>query len=199
VSSDKIIDSRRFLCYTLCELFNVNINKLSVRGRNIVAPKKHKRELGEAYDKERKLVLRRVVIKEELVAITEDPLSAMLLNQFLYWAEKRRDFDDFIREEKKRGVDVGDLDKDYGWTYKRVEDLASEILTDASSTTVRRRLQELVSSGFLDERRNPDRPFDRILQYRPDLVKIRKSVEDIGYTLENYPTIGRELYFVYDI
>jgi len=37
--------------------------------------------------------LKRIVIKEELVVLTGDYRKAILLNQFLYWSERVKDFD----------------------------------------------------------------------------------------------------------
>ena len=37
--------------------------------------------------------LKRVVIKEELFALTGDFKEAIILNQFIYWSERIRDFD----------------------------------------------------------------------------------------------------------
>jgi len=51
--------------------------------------------------------LKRVVIKEELVALTGDYIKAILLNQFLYWSERVEDFDLFILEEQQRARDIG--------------------------------------------------------------------------------------------
>ena len=42
--------------------------------------------------------LRRVVIKEELVALTGSVDAAIVLNQMIYWSERVKDFDDFIAE-----------------------------------------------------------------------------------------------------
>ena len=45
--------------------------------------------------------LKRVVIKEELFALTGDFKEAIILNQFNYWSERRSDFDKFVEEENK--------------------------------------------------------------------------------------------------
>lgn len=50
--------------------------------------------------------LKRVVIKEELVALTGDAISALVLNQFIYWSERRHDFDKFIKEERERNDEI---------------------------------------------------------------------------------------------
>ena len=52
--------------------------------------------------------LKRVVIKEELVVLTGDIFKAVILNQFLYWSERVKDFDKFISEEKVRAERHGE-------------------------------------------------------------------------------------------
>jgi hypothetical protein len=44
--------------------------------------------------------LKRAVIKEEYVALTGSVDKALILNQFVYWSERVRDFDLFVKEEK---------------------------------------------------------------------------------------------------
>ena len=48
--------------------------------------------------------LKRVVIKEELVALTGDFRPALILNQFIYWIERMYDTDKYILEEKERAL-----------------------------------------------------------------------------------------------
>ena len=130
--------------------------------------------------------LKRAVIKEELVALTGDYISAIVLNQFLYWSERTKDFDAFIEEEKQRdqGVQIA-LTK--GWIYKTSDEMRDEIMVTVSADTVRRRIQGLVEHGWIDERRNPIHKWDRTLQYRPNIWNIQTDLQRIGYTLEGYP------------
>jgi hypothetical protein len=130
--------------------------------------------------------LKRAVIKEELVALTGDYISAIVLNQFLYWSERTKDFDAFIEEEKQRdqGVQIA-LTK--GWIYKTSEEMRDEIMVTVSADTVRRRIQGLVEHGWIDERRNPIHKWDRTLQYRPNIWNIQTDLQEMGYTLEGYP------------
>ena len=68
--------------------------------------------------------LKRVVIKEELVELTGDFTKAVILNQFIYWSERTRDFDSFIKEEKKRlskNKEESKIEKQHGWIYKNDE------------------------------------------------------------------------------
>lgn len=46
--------------------------------------------------------LKRAVVKEELVALTGKPNYAMVLNQFIYWSERVKDADTFLKEEMTR-------------------------------------------------------------------------------------------------
>lgn len=134
--------------------------------------------------------LKRVVIKEELVALTGDTTAAIILNQFIYWSERVRDFDKFIEEEKERmamGGEEVSIEKRNGWIYKKVEELADEIMVTKSSKTVRRRIKDLVDAGWIDERNNPKVPWDRTKQYRVNITKIQYDLQKLGYALEGYP------------
>ena len=46
--------------------------------------------------------LKRVVIKEEIVAITGDTNLAIVLGQLMYWQERVNDYDKYIDEEECR-------------------------------------------------------------------------------------------------
>ncbi len=70
--------------------------------------------------------LNRIVIKEELVALTGDFKLAIVLNQMIYWSERRTDADQFIGEEieriKRQNASPGDTDSiqpAHGWIYKK--------------------------------------------------------------------------------
>lgn len=129
------------------------------------------------------------VVKEELYALTCDALGARILNQFLYWSERTNDYDKFIREEIARSANDGtevDFPLTNGWIYKKVGELREEIMADESDTTVRRRLQQLVDIGWLDERTNPIHKWDKTLQYRPNLLKICFDLSILGLSLTGY-------------
>jgi len=71
--------------------------------------------------------LNRIVIKEELVALTGDFKLAIVLNQMIYWSERRTDADKFINEEIERmkrqktfSDDTGAFQPAHGWIYKKV-------------------------------------------------------------------------------
>jgi len=133
--------------------------------------------------------LKRITIKEEFVALTGDPIKAIILNQFIYWSERVADFDEFIAEEKVRAEQSGlsvTMEPTNGWIYKTAEELAEETMLNISQATVLRHVKFLVVNGWLDERNNPVHKWDRTKQYRVNLLKIHKDLVEIGYTLQDY-------------
>ncbi len=133
--------------------------------------------------------LKRVVIKEELVELTGDFKYALILNQFIYWTERRRDFDKFIEEEKKRAKTEGkelNINKTGGWVYKSSDDLADELMLGKSKTTLSRYVKELEEMGYIDSRQNPEYKWDKTKQYRVNLIKINRDLLKLGYHLEGY-------------
>jgi hypothetical protein len=132
--------------------------------------------------------LKRVVIQEELVALTGDHINALILKQFLYWGERVRDFDKFIAEEKERDPGVK-VELTHGWIYKSAEELADELMINLSSRTVARRIEGVIKAGWLDRRRNPHHAWDRTWQYRPNLRNIQAGLQDLSYALEGYPLL----------
>lgn len=130
--------------------------------------------------------LRRVPLKEELVALVGDAVGALVLQQMIYWSERTRDIDQYLKEEATRAQKEPE-DLTCGWIYKSSDELAEELMQVASSATIRRRLQGFVDTGWLDERRNPKHKWDRTLQYRVNILKIQKDLFSLGYALEGYP------------
>ncbi len=136
--------------------------------------------------------LKRVVIKEELVILTGDYINALILNQFLYWSERTKDFDKFVQEEKERGVpEDSDLNIEltFGWIYKTADELSTELMLRVSGSTIRRHITKLVKAGWIDQRHNPNHKWDRTLQYRPNIINIQTDLEVMGYSLEGYPLL----------
>ena len=133
--------------------------------------------------------LKRVVIKEELVALTGDFRPAIILNQFIYWIERMKDTDKYILEEKERAskeqLEVS-IDESNGWIYKTAEELNEELMVGMSKATIGKYINQLVEAGYLAKRNNPKYKWDKTLQYRVDLVKVQKDLAKLGYALEGY-------------
>ena len=135
--------------------------------------------------------LKRAVIKEEFVALTGDMLSAVILNQFLYWAERTRDIDKYIEEEINRAKSSDDsedlfLHKTHGWIYKSVDELKDEVMATVSIKTVKRRINDLIEAGWIETRENPKYKWDKTKQYRPNLINIYNDLKELGYHLQGY-------------
>ena len=133
--------------------------------------------------------LKRVVIKEELVALTGDFRPAIILNQFIYWIERMKDTDRYILEEKERAskeqLEVS-IDESNGWIYKTAEELNEELMVGMSKATIGKYINQLVEAGYLAKTNNPKYKWDKTLQYRVDLVKVQKDLAKLGYALEGY-------------
>ena len=133
--------------------------------------------------------LKRVVIKEELVELTGDYRPALILNQFIYWIERMYDADKYILEEKERALKEDmeiNMDESKGWIYKTAEELSEELMTGMSKSTIGRYIKELVSAGYLHQRRNPKYKWDKTMQYRVNLYKVQLDLAKLGYALEGY-------------
>lgn len=136
--------------------------------------------------------LKRVVIKEELVAITGDFVLAVILNQFLYWSERVKDFDKMIVEEKtiagKEGIEYN-LPLKSGWIYKKAEELIEETMINISPRSMRDKIKALEEMGFLKSRLNPMYKWDRTKQYRVNFKILREKLIEAGYELQGYKTL----------
>jgi len=135
-------------------------------------------------------ILKRAVIREELVAICDgDIISSLILNQFLYWQIRKKDTIKYLREEisrcKKSGVTTDSLENVMdGWIWKKAGELKEEIMVSSSENTIMRRIEGLVKSGLLDQRRNPRHNWDRTYQYRVNLGRLADKLTKIGYTID---------------
>lgn len=133
--------------------------------------------------------LKRVVIKQELVELTGDYRAALILNQFIYWTERMRDTDKYIREEKERAIkeDISvDISESNGWIYKSAEELNDELMVGMSKPTIRKYIKQLIEQGYIHERQNPKYKWDKKTQYRVNLYNIQLDLAKLGYALEGY-------------
>lgn len=143
--------------------------------------------------------LKRVVVKEELVALTGKVDQAIVLNQFIYWSERVKDVDKYLKEEADRVRKFSDgtvespddrlEDLTNGWIYKTAAEMKDECMFEKSATTMERIISSLVDNGWLDRRRNPKYKWDKTYQYRVNILEIQKDLFKLGYSLEGY-TLG---------
>lgn len=132
--------------------------------------------------------LKRAVIKEELIAITGNFIDAVILNQFIYWSERVKDFDEYIKQENDRARKCGQNPQDLtgGWIYKTADDMSSETMLGLSASNIRLHIKALEKAGYISERTNPKYKWDRTKQYRVNLNEIVTALAEKGYTLDGY-------------
>ena len=128
--------------------------------------------------------LKRIVIKEELYAITNDTIECIILGQFIYWQERVKDYDLFLKEEEKRCLSNEtpfNVNMSNGWIYKKASELIEECMLNVSENTIRRYISNLEEKGFISSRKNPNVKWDRTLQYRANMKFIIESIKNKGF------------------
>lgn len=141
--------------------------------------------------------LKRIVIKEEFVALTGSANGAVVLGQMEYWQLRVQDANAFIEEENSRIQRVPMnprpdpkplLD---GWIYKSALLLASELFGILSRATVAKTLRDLVAAGWLLRRTNPKNRWDSSYQYRLNLLKMKEDLEALGLPLSGWKNLAQ--------
>lgn len=138
--------------------------------------------------------LKRVVIKEEMVAVTGNAINALILNQMVYWTEILNKADQETQKEieqyKKIGMDhkVEKLEAQLrnGWFWKSAKELSDELMDISSRATIDRKLRELVDAGFLETKKNEENKFDKKNHYKVNIDFLRRELKKLGYALEGY-------------
>lgn len=137
--------------------------------------------------------LNRVVLKEEMVAVTGNAIKALVLNQMIYWTEILNKADQETQKEIDEYIKLGMTDKvdnlkeklREGWFWKSSEELADELMGIASRATVNRHLNELVEQKFILKRKSPKK-WDKTNHYKVDIDFVREQLKILNYALEGY-------------
>ena len=141
--------------------------------------------------------LQRVVIKEELVALTGKHFDAALLNNLIFWAGITEKMDNNLKsqitqmEARKTKQSIIDKKKKKirnGWFYKTGDELLFEIMNWGSASTISRAINNFVKQGWVEKGNNPDptKKWDRTTWYKMNLTKIASDLHELGYVLEGY-------------
>lgn len=129
------------------------------------------------------------VLREGLLALTGNVNAAIILNQFIYWAECKAESDAmYAKEIEAYEREYGDVNfkPTFGWIYKSSVELAEETMLGLSPASMRKFIKQLVDSGFLQERRNPKFKWDRTMQYNVNLKFIQQELQKLGFVLNGY-------------
>lgn len=129
------------------------------------------------------------VIRECYFKLTNCSRSAVILNQMIYWSQRVKDFDKFMKEEQERCANLDehtDMPLTHGWIYKTAKDLCEETMLGISENTSIKHLSLLIDKGWIDRRKNPKHKWDKTYQYRVNLYQIQKDLYNLGYNMPEY-------------
>ena len=125
------------------------------------------------------------ILREGLEVTIGHHAEAVILRKFIHWTGRLWDFDQFMHEERARGEqEFQDNPPESGWVEKTADDILGESIPSLSRHAIRKRLKSLVRKGFLYEREDPVYPWEHALQYRVNLVKLRKALARRGYHVD---------------
>jgi hypothetical protein len=130
------------------------------------------------------------VIRKELVILTGDFFSAVILDQLLYLTLQAKDFELFAAEEKRASLEAYSFCC-HGWLSKSTQELLEETMLGVTVPTLRRYLNGLVKQGWVRTRRNVQNKVTRTIQYRVNLNKVRCDLQGHGYSFPGLEIYGR--------
>jgi hypothetical protein len=122
------------------------------------------------------------------MALTQDIGQALVLSQMLYWTDRIDDFNELILEENKRLAEHGQKQIEYlhGWIWKSARQMKEELFHAISEDAIQRAFVFLSEKGIFLKRRNPKFRYDRTMQYRVDLLVLRKMLKQIGIEFTDF-------------
>ena len=139
----------------------------------------------EDVSEEKKRKPRSIIIRGELVDLTDDLLTASVLGQMLYWCQRVKDFDLYITEESADPPKCFSA-LQHGWFYKVNQELIEETILRVTFVTFRRYMSFLRTRGWIQTRRNPENKLDPKIQYRVSLRKLCNDLQRKGHTLSSF-------------
>ena len=144
--------------------------------------------------------MKKAVLREDIMMLTQDVTQALVLGQMLYWTKTLDTVNNWIFEENKRLAesDLPQHEYNYGWIYKSAREMREDLMCAFSEDAIQRAFSTLVTKGVFMTRSNPRVRYDRTLQYRIDLVFLRRLLKDRGYEMTDFQlaTIPQEAVFI---
>jgi len=144
--------------------------------------------------------MKKAVLREDMMELTQDVTQALVLGQMLYWTKTLDKVNDWLFEENKRlaEVELPQHEYNYGWIYKSAREMREDLMNAFSEDAIQRAFSALVTKGVLMKRNNPIVRYDRKLQYRVDIVFLRRLLKDRGYEMTDFQlaTIPQEAAFI---
>lgn len=125
------------------------------------------------------------LIRQDLVSLTEEPCSAIILDKLLYEALSVQDFELFIAEEKRASL-KNRTSFYHGWFSKSAQELLEDTMLTVSVSTLRRYLNILIKGGWVQTRKSAQNKGTRTPHYRVNLRKLCSDLYKNGYHLPDF-------------
>ena len=104
--------------------------------------------------------LKRVVVKEEFVALTGDIEKAILLNYLIVKSELYPD----------------------RWVKKTADEISKETLLNKHKSSILRIINSLQENGWIEKKKIQESPFDKTYSYKVNIEKISSDLRKLGYS-----------------
>jgi len=136
--------------------------------------------------------MKKAVLREDMMALTQDVTQAMVLGQMLYWTKTLDEVNDWLFEENKRLAEseLPQYEYNCGWIYKSAREMRGDLMNAFSEDAIQRAFSALVTKGVLMKRHNPLLRYDRKLHYRIDILLLRRLLKDRGYEMTDFQLVS---------
>lgn len=131
-----------------------------------------------------------ILLREEWIKLTGDPIRACVLEKMVYWSGKVQDFDLYLKEERSSSL-KSESSPQYGWFYKSNEDLIAGCLFRVTVATFRRYLYFLMDRGWIQRKITPITKWHRTSHYRVNLRKLSSDLQKQGYSFPDFTLYER--------
>ncbi len=127
-----------------------------------------------------------VIVRSEYLTVCEGKhCAAALLNHFEHLTNSKLDEAEQVKIRNQIAAKQGlpQLTLDGLWIYKTQTELKAELLGMFTEKTIREHLKWLQEKGFLYRRNNPNKKWDRTIQYRLDIEKVNSVIASLHSVL----------------
>lgn len=131
-----------------------------------------------------------ILLREEWIKLTGDPIRACVLEKMVYWGRNVQDFDLYLQEETTSSLKSESLPQ-HGWFYKPNEDLIEGCLFRVTVATFRRYLYFLMDRGWIQRKIIHFSKWHRTSHYRVNLRKLSSDLQKQGYSFPDFTLYGR--------
>lgn len=130
--------------------------------------------------------MKQCILREDFLKLTDSYISAMILENLVSYTKSSFKLKTLIEEE------LGSIDNNIhsfleGWFTKSYEQLSSDSLLNVDKKTIANNVKLLITLGYITEREHPNERWNKAKQYRVNVSKLQKDLNNIGFCLEGFP------------